>query len=1092
MNRDFNEGAMMRKGLILKSLAGGLALYAVAGFLGVPYVIKNIVPEKVSEVTHGGRFSVGSAFFNPFTFHLKLQEVALKTPGGGDLFAFRHFALNVDPVAYLWKGELVAKNVLLSEPRVSIERDRNGAFNFAFLTEGRVDETKEEASEPLRLMIKRFVLREGGVDYRDVAEGKEYSLEVGPIGFSLDNIDLRDLSGAEGKLRLYATINDSGFVDVRGKIDALSPLRIGGSVAFDSGKLYTLWSYFKEKFPIEVADGEAAFAFDYRFDSSDLNATELSNLKVDVEKVRIVPKGEGRNLFTMGSLRLREGKVLPLRKHFSAASVGAEDLYVSVTRSPAGEIDWVRYIEQIQQAFPEDENETKEPWSYHVGKVSLGGVGAQWTDRAPKVPYRVKVANARMETGGIESSPKALLSLSAATGAIAMERLEDGSSVASIASLGAGGIVLDREGRFAEVEKVSVVSPEIAFKRLGDGSIDVTRHLYAAPRKEESGAGETWGYRIGEIEAKEGKIAFVDEVPSRHVPLALDRLNLSFRDFRNDPSVKNLFAVKGRLNGKSTIASNGEIVRSTLRSRGSFDVAHIDPSLADPYIEPATYASLRRGDLSVKGEYLYAPSGASVKGKLSLNDWIVNDSRDDSVLLGWHKIGVTPFSYAYPDNRLKIHQLTIDGLYTNALIDEQKVLNYSTLVKKAAGKPGGAKKDSSNPFGIEIVKLLVRNSSATFSDLSLPLPFKTYIHDLDGSVMGVSTVKDVTTFVKLRGGVDQYGLARIDGSLNTAAPKKFTDMKVVFENLELPHYTPYSLQFLGYKIDGGKLFLDLGYKIDEGQMQGENQVVIRQIELGEEREGGSPWPMRLVVALLEDSDGVIDIDLPVQGDVNNPEFKYGKVVWQVITNLFTKAVTSPFRLLGSLLGIEDNSLESVDFDGGSSVLLPPQVEKLDNIVKLLHKRPKLSLEIYGGSDDKEDAYALKGEKLLAKARKMDKKLEIDSPAAIPLDLLEEMAGDMLERKERKAIQKELEAKYPEEAAYVRHYGAALLDRLVPLQPLGEGELQALAARRAEAIRGYLLRSSGLESRIILKTSEKSKAKDSGEVPVRLNVVVPQK
>ena len=280
-------------------------------------------------------------------------------------------------------------------------------------------------------------------------------------------------------------------------------------------------------------------------------------------------------------------------------------------------------------------------------------------------------------------------------------------------------------------------------------------------------------------------------------------------------------------------------------------------------------------------------------------------------------------------------------------------------------------------------------------------------------------------------------------------------MRVAFDNLDLPRYTPYSLQFLGYKIDGGKLFLNLGYKIDAGQLKGDNKVVIRQIELGEEKEGGSPWPMRLVVALLEDSDGVIDIDLPVVGDVNKPDFKYGQVVWQVITNLFTKAVTSPFRLLGSLLGIEDDSLSSVDFEGGSAALQPPQREKLDKLITVLQKRPKLTLEIYGGWNDEADGYALRGEKLLAQALKSDKSLKADSPNALPLDVLEEMAEDALERKELKALRGELEKKYPEEAAYVRHYSAALIERLIPLQPLQPSELEALAQRRSEAIRAHL-------------------------------------
>ncbi|HZF69484.1 DUF748 domain-containing protein, partial [Sulfuricurvum sp.] len=421
----------------------------------------------------------------------------------------------------------------------------------------------------------------------------------------------------------------------------------------------------------------------------------------------------------------------------------------------------------------------------------------------------------------------------------------------------------------------------------------------------------------------------------------------------------------------------------------------------------------------------------------------------------------------------------------------KKVLNFSTLSKKSQNDTNTtANKSSGNPFGVDIVKLVLRDSSANFSDMSLPLPFKTYIHDLEGSVLGISTTKDVTTFVKLRGGVDQYGLAKIDGQLNTAAPKKYTDIKVAFDNLDLKSYTPYSLEFLGYKIDGGKLFLNLGYKIDQGQMNGDNKVVIKQIQLGAEKEGGSPWPMRLVVALLEDSDGVIDVSLPVEGDVNKPDFKYGSVVWQVIKNLFTKAVTSPFRLLSSMLGIENDKLSSIDFEGGSSVLQPPQIEKLDQIAGMLEKRPKLTLNIYGGWDAVSDTHALKAKKLVQAALKRNKNLKIDTPQAMSLDLLEDMADDSLDSKEIKTIKNNMEEKYPEEAAFVRHYSDVLIEKLIAIQTLTPQEMQLLAHQRAEGIRAYLAKNAGLEKRLVLKAEEAAKSSTGGEIPTRLEIVVP--
>lgn len=1082
----------MTKKRILQSLAAGVGIYGVIGFAALPYAIRYVVPAKVAEATEGGKFSVGSVSFNPFTFHLTLENVKFQTPQGGDLIAFDTFSINIDPLAYLWNGGLVISDMGLNGPKITLHRDQNGDFNYQWLSELKGEEEQKEGSKPPKVRIERFTLSAGSVEYRDASEGRGYALDLGPIGFSLEHIDMGELSKRDGLVRLYATINEGGFIDVKGKIASLSPARIEGSVAFNSGKLYTPWRYFKEKFPIEVADGEAKFAFDYRFDGNDLNGTELSGLSFDLSRLRIIPKGESRNLLRVGEIHLKEGKVFPLRKEFAADALEIEGVNLAARRFQNGTIDWVRYIEEIGRAFPEDENETKVPWTFRVNRFALEKLGAEWSDSAPKEPYRFTLENGRIHAEGIESDPKRPLSVSIATDNLRLTRQKDAQVVAGAEGFAIEGVDLDREGRFARISKVSLNDPQIDLKRLKSGEIDLTRYLYAAPSKREEGASAPWGYRLDVLELNNGRIGLVDELPSTKVALNLSETMLNLRNLSSDPKEVNRMSASTRINGTGTFLLDADLVRENLRSSGRFELKGVNAALIDPYLEPSTYASISRGESSVAGEYTYGSGKAAVKGKVSLNDWVVNDGRDNSVLVGWQSIGATPFRYTYPDNRLKINQLAVEGFYINTLIDSKKVLNLSTLTKGALAEANATRPSapSQNPFGVDIVKFLVHNSSATFSDLSLPLPFKSYIHDLQGSVLGISTTKDVTTFVKLRGGVDQYGLAKVDGSLNTKAPKQFTDMKVTFDNLDLQQYTPYSLEFLGYKIAGGKLFLNLGYKIDGGKLNGANQVVIKQIELGEEREGGSPWPMRLVVALLEDSEGVIDIDLPVEGDVNSPDFKYGKVVWQVIGNLFTKAVTSPFKFLGSMMGIESDKVSSIDFDGGSAIILPPQREKLDSIVTMLSKRPKLSLEIAGASDSVKDAYALKEGKLVEAALKREKGAKIDSPQGIPLPLLESMADEVLAKGERSAIRAKLEESYPQESTFVRFYSAELIEKLIAFQTVLPQELEALATQRGEEIRRYLLKNPAFEKRIILKGNETLSGGKEGEVPVRLEIVVP--
>lgn len=1076
---------------ILKWVAGILVTYALIGFMGVPYVLKNVVPQKVFEATKGGIFSVESASFNPFSFYLKMDGIAFKTPKTGEFIRIHRFVINLNPLDYLWKFGWVIKEIRIENPKITVHKDSHGEMNFAWLTTLGGDENRsKEESKPLALLMNSFTLKEGAIDYRDESEGRHFHQEIHSLGFHLDNIDLREASNKDGMMRLYATINDGGFMDVRGKIEDLKPFSIKGSVAFNSGKLYTPWRYFEDKLPIEIADGIAGFGLNYTLNTQDINATKFTGVHAQLNRLRVIDKGQKSKLLDVESLNLSDATVWPMRKVLQANSVKLEGLAVNASRNKEGVIDWIDYMEQINKAFPEDENETKTPWKVAIKDIALENMALGWRDEAPNQPYTASVSGMNLYSQNLSSNPKNSLNATLHLGMLELKRLQETNAFGGFNSVDVSGITLEREAKRAFVKNVAIDGGNITLKRLKNGTIDLQKLIYSLAKKAPESNEAAWSYNLEAIALNNTGIRFTDEVPSRNVRANIEQLQLKVGNLSSNPKAPISLEAEGKINQKTVMKLHAQLVREALMSKGTFELKHFDLPLIDPYLEPSTNAALRRGDLSLSGDYLYAPKKTLVQGKIGLNDWIVEDRRDASVLLGWNRIGVTPFVYAYPDNRLKINQISVNGLYTNTLIDHNKTLNYSTLSKVAKDDANTTKKNS-NPFGIDVVKLAIASSSATFSDLSLPLPFKTYIHDLNGEVLGISTTKDVNTFVRLKGGVDQYGLAKIDGSLNTNAPKNFTDIKIVFDNLELKQYTPYSLQFLGYKIANGKLFLDLGYKINNGKLDSKNQVVIKQIELGEEKEGGSPWPMRLVVALLEDTNGIIDIDLPIQGDVNSPDFKYGKIVWQVIGNLLTKAVTSPFKLLGSLMGIsgDDETASSVTFEPGEYELSPPMKERLDKLATVLVKRPKLSLKVHGTWADKEDDRALRIQKLILSVIGADPKVKVDSTEAMSLEMLEKTAKKSMDPAEVKAIRVSLEAKYPQEAEFVRHYTAALIERLISLQVIAPPELGALATARSNAVVKYLAKNPALASRLGVAGSEKAVADSKESIPTRLEVAV---
>ena len=219
----------------------------------------------------------------------------------------------------------------------------------------------------------------------------------------------------------------------------------------------------------------------------------------------------------------------------------------------------------------------------------------------------------------------------------------------------------------------------------------------------------------------------------------------------------------------------------------------------------------------------------------------------------------------------------------------------------------------------------------------------------------------------LKGVVSPSGEVSIRGQMNPLASDLSLDMALQFRQLELSSLTPYAARFAGYRIDRGKLDLDLNYQIQKRQLKAENKVVLRQLRLGEKVDSPESigLPLKLAVAILRDVDDNIDIDLPLSGSLDNPEFSIGPIIWQAFVNLLQRAITAPFSVLGNLIGGDGGSLGEVPFAVGSSELSPAARDNLGKLEKVLSARPALQLEVRGLSDTKADRAALQRQKVEA-------------------------------------------------------------------------------------------------------------------------------
>ncbi len=412
-------------------------------------------------------------------------------------------------------------------------------------------------------------------------------------------------------------------------------------------------------------------------------------------------------------------------------------------------------------------------------------------------------------------------------------------------------------------------------------------------------------------------------------------------------------------------------------------------------------------------------------------------------------------------NKLKIVSSSINKPYISVTLGKQapkpkeEIKPVKIDENKKVTKTTKNKKKSDFDFDIGPVK--IKNMKMTFEDKNLPIPFKTDITELNGNFSRLHSSSSKPTKLQLEGKVDEYGYTKITGTVDINDIKLLTDTNLLFKNIAIKNFTPYTGKFVGREIESGKLNLDLKYNIKKSDLKASNSVIISDIKLGKNIESldAVNLPLELAIALLEDTNGVIDIDLPVSGNVDDPQFSIAPIVWKVFFNLITKAITSPFALLGAMLGVDEDQMKSLEFEFGESDILASEKESLDNIAKILAKKPKLAIKIkpvYNPTKDKIALQNIKFEQFLIK--EMDKIPEGDEYKEALEDIYDDLDGVKdIDDVEKSFITKDKDGKKEfDNDAYVEY----LRNFLTLRQKVSDKELIDMTKQRVSKIMKYLL------------------------------------
>jgi len=578
------------------------------------------------------------------------------------------------------------------------------------------------------------------------------------------------------------------------------------------------------------------------------------------------------------------------------------------------------------------------------------------------------------------------------------------------AGLEVKGVSLSLAERKAAVAEVLLSGPFAAVRRLADGSLDVRKlaedfaapaaarktapkaHApketapHKAPAAKDGKAGAAWTWSVDRVVVQGGGLRFADEsLGKRARQFAARELALKLEGLSSAPgAAASKLDFSTRINEQGGIAVRGGFRLEPLGADLDLTLAQVDLVALQGWATQNLNAVLTRGEISAKGHFRLAGEDASFTGDAALIDLNVLDRLNSADLVRWRSLRLTGLDAGSAPLRFGVREIALASFYAKLLLTPEGRLNLQDVVKKEEGQaaqPSGAAAPASSAPGaapaaqaaktekaapaapagepgpapqIRIGRVSLSGGNIIFNDRFIRPNYTANLTDLAGYIGPVRPGEQ--TDVAIRGKVDRTGPLDISGKLDPLAKPLNLDIRAKATGIEMSSFSPYSGRYVGYVIEKGKLSVDVHYHVDKGALKAENQVFLDQLTFG--RKVDSPdamdIPVNLVVALLANSRGEIDINLPIEGSLDDPQFSLGGIIVKVIMNLLVKAATSPFTLLASLFG-GGEELSYLSFEPGRIEITPEAEKALQTLAKALRDRPGLKLELAGHADPQAEA-----------------------------------------------------------------------------------------------------------------------------------------
>ncbi len=611
-----------------------------------------------------------------------------------------------------------------------------------------------------------------------------------------------------------------------------------------------------------------------------------------------------------------------------------------------------------------------------------------------------------------------------------------------------------------------------------------------------------WHLLLAKGELQDFSVNFKDQVPAAATLLKTDKINLVLDEIGTGKGEVGNLQLDLQLARKGSLAVAGAVGLDPVKAEFNINLNKLPLPIFQNYLDDYLDLALLSGDFSTKGDLLFQETSTSgnrldFTGKLVLDNLKTTTVDRSDELLDWYHLELDKFVYHSQPQALSIKRVLSKGLKVNLVKESdgrtnfEKTVSESTVSEKAApaendkltAKVASQKQatpDKTQALPVDIKELELVDSTFVFLDKSLSPAVEILLDDFAGSITGISSSGKKPAKVELSGTLNNQAAISVSGVVNPFPEELFVDLQIKGDGVGLTSVSPYSGKYVGYAVSKGKVSFDLSYQIKDYKLAAKNDIFIDQFDFGSSIESPDAMhlPVKMAVSLLRNRQGEIDLNLPVSGDLNDPEFSLGGIVVKVFINLITKAVTSPFALIGSLAG-GGADLNLITFAPGQAELDEASQQNLQKLAKVLYDRPGLKVEIIGHALSPGDREVLQNAHFmqllqLQKLKGGSGKKQAQDVADVVIEQ-DEFKDYLWQAYKAAPIEKEKVL-----LGLVKKINPVEQERLLRVSvKVNDDELSALATRRARSVMDFLIEKGPVEAKRLFLVAPQIIASVSG-------------